>query len=75
VVNGLAFLVGGPFHERYSYVVGLAHCLAVALMPLRLDLVSLVRGSVVMCHGQPMNRSPRYIHGRRPAAAVAICGR
>jgi hypothetical protein len=35
VVDGLAFLVVGPLHEGFNYPVGLAHCLALALMPPR----------------------------------------
>jgi hypothetical protein len=42
VVDGLAFLVVGPLHEGFNYPVGLAHCLALGLMPPRWDLAALV---------------------------------
>jgi hypothetical protein len=56
VVNGLPFLVVGPLHESFNYLVGLAHCLPVVLMPLRMDLAALVCGGfVVVCHYQRVN--------------------
>jgi hypothetical protein len=49
VADGPAFLVGGPLHEGFYYLVGLAHFLVVALMPLRLDLAALVCGGSWWC--------------------------
>jgi serine/threonine-protein kinase len=54
VVNGLAFLVVGRLYWGRYYLVGLAHFLVAALMPLRLDLAPLVYGvfvAVCMVYG------------------------
>jgi serine/threonine-protein kinase len=47
VVNGVAFLVVGRLYWGFYYLVGLAHFLVAALMPLRLDLAPLVYGVFV----------------------------
>jgi hypothetical protein len=47
VVNGLAFLVVGRLYWGRYYLVGLAHFVVAALMPLRLDLAPLVYGVFV----------------------------
>jgi serine/threonine-protein kinase len=47
VVNGVAFLVVGRMYWGVYYLVGLAHFLVAALMPLRPDLAPLVYGVFV----------------------------
>jgi serine/threonine-protein kinase len=47
VVNGVAFLVVGRLYWGFYYLVGLAHFLVAALMPLCLDLAPLVYGVFV----------------------------
>jgi serine/threonine-protein kinase len=47
VVNGVAYLVVGRLCWGRYYLVGLAHFLAAALMPLRLDVAPLVYGVFV----------------------------
>ena len=47
VVNGVAFLVVGRLYWGIYYLVGLAHFLVAALMPLRLDLAPLIYGVFV----------------------------
>jgi serine/threonine-protein kinase len=47
VVNGVAFLVVGRLYWGLYYLVGLAHFLVAALMPLRLDLAPLIYGVFV----------------------------
>jgi serine/threonine-protein kinase len=47
VVNGMAFLIVGRLYWGVYYLVGLAHFLVAALMPLRLDLAPLVYGVFV----------------------------
>jgi serine/threonine-protein kinase len=47
VVNGVAFLVVGRLYCGHYYLVGLAHFLVAALMPLCLDLAPLVYGVFV----------------------------
>src|SRR5262249_4191326 len=42
VVNGLAFLVVGRLYWGRYYLLGLAHFLVAALMPLRLDVAPIV---------------------------------
>jgi hypothetical protein len=49
VVNGPAFLVGGRLHQGFNYLVGLAHFVLGALMPLRLDLPALVCAGLWWC--------------------------
>jgi serine/threonine-protein kinase len=54
VVNGVAFLVVGRLYWGWYYLVGLAHFLVAAVMPLRLDLAPLVYGvfvAVCMAYG------------------------
>jgi serine/threonine-protein kinase len=54
VVNGLAFLIVGRLYWGRYYLVGMAHFLVAALMPLRLDLAPLVYGvfvAVCMVYG------------------------
>ncbi len=54
VVNGVAFLVVGRLYWGRYYLVGLAHFLLAALMPLRLDLAPLLYGvfvAVCMAYG------------------------
>jgi serine/threonine-protein kinase len=47
VVNGVAFLVVGRLYWGVYYLIGLAHFLVAALMPLRLDLAPLIYGVFV----------------------------
>ncbi len=47
VVNGLAFLVVGRMYWGFYYLVGLAHFIVAALMPLRLDMAPLIYGVFV----------------------------
>ena len=47
VVNGLAFLVVGRLYWGRYYLVGLAHFIVAALMPLRLDMAPLIYGVFV----------------------------
>jgi hypothetical protein len=47
VVNGVAFLVVGRLYWGVYYLIGLAHFLMAALMPLRLDLAPLIYGVFV----------------------------
>jgi eukaryotic-like serine/threonine-protein kinase len=47
VVNGLAFLVVGRLYWGFYYLVGLAHFIVAALMPLRLDMAPLIYGVFV----------------------------
>jgi serine/threonine-protein kinase len=47
VVNGVAFLVVGRLYWGVYYLVGLAHFLVAALMPLRLNLAPLIYGVFV----------------------------
>jgi serine/threonine-protein kinase len=47
VVNGVAFLVVGRLYWGSYYLVGLAHFLVAALMPLRLNLAPLIYGAFV----------------------------
>jgi serine/threonine-protein kinase len=42
VVNGVAFLIVGRLYWGVYYIIGLAHFLVAALMPLRLDLAPLI---------------------------------
>jgi hypothetical protein len=47
VVNGVAFLVVGRLYWGRYYLIGLAHFLVAALMPLRMDLAPLIYGVFV----------------------------
>jgi serine/threonine-protein kinase len=67
VVNGVAFLVVGRLYWGYYYLVGLAHFLVAALMPLRLDHAPLVYGvfvAVCMAYGA----SDHFRTARHPKA-------